>query len=68
MPCKFTVTTATQTADLTSPMDWWACQAAILQAMGIADAGPVASQAQAEAIAAASVKAYRAKQRASKPK
>ena len=52
MTCKFTITIPAGRIDLVSPMDWFACHAAILDAMGIEDAGPVESEAQARAIAA----------------
>lgn len=41
MTCKFTVTIPAGSIDLTSQMDWFACHAAILDVMGIKDAGPV---------------------------
>ena len=47
MTCKFTITLPSGSIDLTSPMDWFACHAAILETMGIQDAGPVTGEAQA---------------------
>lgn len=60
MTCKFQITIPAGSINLTSPMDWWEVRAAILQVMGIKDAGPVASQAQAEAIAATAVRRHQA--------
>ena len=59
MTCQFTVSIATSTGsiDLVSPMDWFDCHAAILAALGITDATPVTSAAQAEAISAKAVRA-----------
>jgi len=53
MTCKFRVTIPAGSVDLVSPMDWFACHQQILAVMGIKDAGPVNSEAQALAIGSA---------------
>jgi len=50
MTCKFTITLPAGSIDLTSPMDWWECHAVILAQMGIKDANPVLTEAQADKI------------------
>ena len=46
MTCNFRIIVKSHAIDLKSPMDWFCCQAAILEAMHIPDAGPVLSEAE----------------------
>jgi hypothetical protein len=47
---KWTVQTSILSCDLSAPGDWFATHAAILEVMGIKDAGPVQSEAEADMI------------------
>jgi hypothetical protein len=64
MTCNYTITIPAGSIDLTSPMDWFACQAAILEVMRIKDQGPVTSEADALTLAADSQKRAIAARRA----
>lgn len=47
MTTNFTIAIPAGSIDLTSPMDFFACQAILLAGMGIKDANPVTSEAEA---------------------
>ena len=60
MTCKFTLTIPAGEIDLVSPMDWFACQAVILAQMGIKDANPVLTEAEAVKVADKALRAHQA--------
>lgn len=61
---KWTVQTPTLTCDLSAPGDWFATHAAILEVMGITDAGPVKSETHAQMIGDAAAERTRKLRRA----
>lgn len=60
MTCQFRITIPKGGIDLTSPMDWFACHAVILAQMGIKDAGPVLTEAEAVKVADKALRAHQA--------
>lgn len=50
MTRKFTLTIPAGEIDLVSPMDWVACHAEVLKTMGIKDANPLTSEAEADKV------------------